>query len=226
MSNETIRSRLMVALVIFEIALVSLCALAGYNISTAHGGTLIGATPILLIGLAEATRVPLAGWATRLRFSGKILAGIVLLCIAVGTGESLAIVFESFIQNRVMAVSQARDVVSQAQSVVDEQQRAHDEAAQLRDTARSDVSRLDAAISDAAAHAPTTPAMSGKTCGKNNSTCWGDRMAQETYSKARKSHDASIAAMRAERSAAQAKAAENDSFNKHYNKELKVSEGK
>jgi hypothetical protein len=70
---------------------ITIVAGAGLNIALMGGGSIAMAAPLALIACAEALRIPLSAMATRLRLSGRLLAAVALLAIAVGSAEGLAV---------------------------------------------------------------------------------------------------------------------------------------
>ena len=117
-SDERVRRRLWIVLVIYETLIVAIVAGAGLNIAMMGGGSIVMAAPLLLISCAEALRIPLSALATRLRWTGQLLAAIALLGIAVGSAEGLAVAFEAFLENRVVDIMRASGGVERAQRAV------------------------------------------------------------------------------------------------------------
>jgi hypothetical protein len=208
MTNMTsgARTRLFWTLIFFEACVISITAYAGLNMAIARGGTIMMALPLMMIAAAETLRVPLSGYATQLSFPKQLLAGVVLLAIAIGSAEGLSLAFEQFVNNRVVSISQAQREYKKAQAEVDAQNKEINTDQEALSVARDDVARLDTAIRDFLAHPPSLPAFSGRTCtgrlGKAV-TCDSDRRAQETYAQARQSHTQQLERMRTERQAAQ-----------------------
>ena len=99
--DARIRRRLWIIMVLYEAAVISVILAAGANIALMQGGTLAAAAPLIVIGLAESLRIPLAGWSTRLKLSGKLLAWFALVAIALASFDGLALVFSIFIDNRI-----------------------------------------------------------------------------------------------------------------------------
>ena len=157
MNDAVIRRRLFVALVCYEVAIVSVILAAGANIALTQGGTLAGAAPLVVIGLAESQRIFLAGWSTRLRFGGKVLAWLALIAIGLASFDGLALVFSIFVDNRLTNVLQAQHQVEIAQHAAD---------ANASDTAAfvAEVKEVDEEITALAASRPTPPPASNKTC--------------------------------------------------------------
>ena len=114
----SVRRRLFLALVAYEIIAIIVMILAGFSIATSHGGTAIMAAPLLLIAAAEAMRIPLSGWATRLPLAGRILAMLALLVIAIGSFEALSLALEQLVNARVSDVMRAGHEVESAERAV------------------------------------------------------------------------------------------------------------
>jgi hypothetical protein len=200
--DASIQRRLFTILVAYEAVVIGVCLFAGANMALAHGGSIAMALPLVLISVAEALRIPLAGWATRLRLLPRLMAGVVLLAIAVGSAEGLALAFEQMVNNRVLTVMDLQRELREASARLEA-------VAMAQKTARDDVSRIDAAIAAAVAETPKQPSLSGRTCaGKNGrpQTCAADIVAQKNYSDSAKLHAATLAGLRHERTVAQEKA--------------------
>ena len=119
-SDERIHRRLWRGLVCYEVAIVSVILAAGAGIALGQGGTLAGAAPLVVIGLAESLRIPLAGWSTRLRFGGKVLAWLALIAIGLASFDGLALVFYNFIDNRISNILVAEHRVEVARLAADQ----------------------------------------------------------------------------------------------------------
>jgi hypothetical protein len=117
-SDERIRRRLMIGLVLYELALVTVILSTGVTIALSQGGTLQAAAPLTVIALAEATRVWLAGYAVRLGWVGRAIAFVALAAIALASFEGLVLVFQIFTDNRLVHVTQAEANVDRAQRAV------------------------------------------------------------------------------------------------------------
>ena len=207
-ADARIVRRLWVVLVLYEMLVISIVAAAGLNISLAGGGALFLAAPLLLISCAEALRIPLSGLATRLRWSGKLLAMIALLAIAVGSAEGLAVAFEAFLNNRVTAIMHAAHEVERAKQVVaaakDDSERQKTNVTDLT----AQVHELDGQIATLAHEMPTPPAGSNRTCtGKKGArvTCAVDAAAANTYAEAMKRYNERLAGLTSQRGTFQAK---------------------
>jgi hypothetical protein len=199
--DSGVRRRLVALLIVYEIAIIAVIVGAGANIALTQGGTLIGAAPLIAIGLAESLRVPLAGWSTRLRLRGKLLAWLALAAIALTSFDGLALVFENFLDNRMVNVLAAQHRVEIAQAMAD--QGASDVAAFT-----AEVGALDAQVAALAKSMPSPPAASDKVCtGKRHArvTCNADAAAAATYQSAMKSYDARLSELTSKRSGLQAK---------------------
>jgi hypothetical protein len=200
------RTRLFWTLIFFEACVISITAYTGLNMAVARGGSFAMALPLLMIAAAETLRIPLSGYATQLSWPKQILAGLVLIAIALGSAEGLSLAFEQFVNNRVVSISQAQRSFLKAKAIVDTQKndKRLDQIALA--VARDDVARLDVALRDFLNNPPGLPSFSGRTCtgrfGKAV-TCDSDRRAQETYAQARQSHNLQLENLRAERQEAQ-----------------------
>ncbi len=199
-SDERVRRRLWIVLVCYETAIVSVILAAGANIAIVQGGTIAGAAPLIVIGLAESLRIPLAGWSTQLGLAGKALAALALLAIAVASFDGLALVFSIFIDNRLTNVLQAQHQVEIAQRAADTV--ASDTAAFV-----AEVREVDGEITALAASRPQPPTASNKTCTWKNQRvpCGPDTTAAAAYASAQKAYDARLANLEAKRAASQAK---------------------
>ena len=199
-SDERVRRRLWIVLVCYETAIVSVILAAGANIAIVQGGTIAGAAPLIVIGLAESLRIPLAGWSTQLGLAGRALAALALIAIAVASFDGLALVFSIFIDNRLTNVLQAQHQVEIAQRAADTV--ASDTAAFV-----AEVREVDGAITALAASRPQPPTASNKTCTWKNQRvpCGPDTTAAAAYASAQKAYDARLANLEAKRAASQAK---------------------
>ena len=206
-SDDRIRRRLWIVLVLYETAVIAVVVGAGLNIALMGGGSLVLAAPLVLIACAEALRIPLSAMATRLRLSGRLLAAVALVAIAVGSAEGLAVAFEAFLQNRVTEIMHAAHDVERARQVVDKA--ASDRA--LNDISvaglTDQVKQLDAEVALLAHSMPTPPAGSNRTCTWKGQrvTCAADAAAIAAYREAMKSYDARLAGLVGQRSALQVK---------------------
>ena len=200
LDDAVIRRRLWVVLICYEIAIVSVILAAGANIALTQGGTIAGAAPLIVIGLAESLRIPLAGWSTRLRFGGKVLAWLALIAIALASFDGLALVFSIFVDNRLTNVLQAQHQVEIAQRAADAN--ASDVSAFV-----AEVREVDGEISALAASRPQPPPASNKTCTWKGQRvpCGPDTTAAAAYAAAQKAYDARLANLEAKRAASQAK---------------------
>jgi hypothetical protein len=187
------RRPLMVVLVCYEITVISVILAAGFSISRMQGGTFPGAAPILVIGLAESLRVPTAGYAVSLGWAGRIIAAVALTAIALASAEGLAIVFESFIDNRLVNVLQAQHRVEITRQAADA------ESANVASLTR-EVTELDAQVAALAKSIPQPPASSNKTCTWKiqRVSCGADSAAAAAY-------DARLADLTGRRSGLQAR---------------------
>ena len=163
-SDERVRRRLWIVLVIYEALVIAIVAGAGLNIALMGGGSIATAAPLLLISCAEALRIPLSALARRLRWTGQLLAAIALLGIAVGSAEGLAVAFEAFLENRVVDIMRASGGVERAQRAVG--QAVGDRTLSEANVASlaSAVTELDAQVAALAHSTPVPPAASNKTC--------------------------------------------------------------
>jgi hypothetical protein len=196
--DDAIQRRLFIALAAYEVCVIGVTAWAGANIALTGGGSLAMAAPLLLIAAAEALRIFVAGWASRVSFFSKMLALLVLAAISVASFEGLSLAFEVFLTNRITHITTMQRDLRAAESRLAD-------ASAKQTTTRDDVARIDAAIKDAVAQTPQQPSLSGKTCaGKRGpATCTGDTAAQRNYLATVKAHNAEIAQLRAERARVQ-----------------------
>lgn len=126
--NRTLRRRVLVVLACYEAALILVILAAGANIALTAGGTLAGGAPLVIIGLAEATRMPIAAWATRTHWTGRVLAIIALSMIALASFDGLVLVFQIFVDNRLTYVLRAQESVAEAARALDVVEHARDGA--------------------------------------------------------------------------------------------------
>lgn len=206
--TSSARNRLFWTLIFFEACVITITAYTGLNMAMARGGSFPMALPLLMIAAAETLRIPLSGYAIQLSWPKQILAGLVLMAIALGSAEGLSLAFEQFVNNRVVSISQAQRAFLKAKVISDAENnnKRLDQAALV--VARDDVARLDGALRDFLNHPPALPSFSGRTCtGRLGTavTCDSDRRAQETYAQARQSHNTQLEKLRAERQEAQAR---------------------
>ena len=118
-THDQLRTNLIRFMWGYEAIVITTCIGAGAMLAVGNGGSLIMAVPLLLIAAAELMRIPLSAWSTRLPWYGQILAGFVLLCIAVGSFEGLSLAFEQFVNNRVVEVMRADNNVIDARVAID-----------------------------------------------------------------------------------------------------------
>jgi hypothetical protein len=124
---------------------ISTCALAAYQIATAHGGSISACAPILTIAAMESLRVPVAMTIPKLKWLGKVLAVALLIGITPLTFEGMALAFEQFMHQRVVEVVDAETKADAAKQAL---KSAQADAAKRK----SEVDRLSAEIKDAEAH--------------------------------------------------------------------------
>jgi hypothetical protein len=200
--------RLFVVLIVYEVAVISVILAAGANIALAQGGTLAAASPLIVIGLAESLRIPLAGWSTRIALPGRLLAYVALIAIGLASAEGLSLVFEIFLDNRLTNVLHAQHRVEIAQQAVD--QAAADRTRQDVDVTAltAQVTELDSEVAALAHDMPPAPAASNRTCtGKKGArvTCSADAAAVAAYHEALKGYDSRLTDLTGRRSGLQAK---------------------
>ena len=192
---------------VYEAFVILIVSGAGLNIALTGGGSIPMAAPLILIACAEALRIPLSAAATRLRWPGRLLAGVALLAIAVGSAEGLAVAFEAFLQNRVVEIMRAAGDVDRAQQIVDQAavERSRQDAEIAALTAQ--VTQLDSAIAALSKNMPTPPAGSNRTCTWRGQrvTCSADAAAANAYRKAQEAYDARMASLTGQRGDFQAK---------------------
>jgi hypothetical protein len=197
-TDALIVRRLWIVLIVYEALVITIVAGAGLNIGLQGGGSIAMAAPLALIACAEALRIPLSAMATRLRLTGKLLAAVALLAIAVGSTEGLVVAFEAFLQNRVVEIMRAEGDVERAQRVVDTT------AANVA-SHTNEVKELDAEISALASSRPSPPSVSNRTCSWRGQkvSCSVDATAVAAYRDATRAYDARLASLTAQRSALQ-----------------------
>ena len=192
---------LLITLICYEVAVISVILAAGINISLAQGGTIAGAAPILVIGLAESLRVPVAGYAvSRLGWAGRILATVALAAIALASAEGLSIVFESFIDNRLVNVLQAQHRVEDAKRAADAEQTNVTELT-------NEVKEIDSEIAALAGSRPSPPSASNRTCTWKGQrvSCSAEASSATAYASAARAYDERLASLTGQRSSLQAK---------------------
>jgi hypothetical protein len=190
------RRPLLIVLVFYEISIITVIIAAGVSIGLSNGGTIAGAAPIIVIGLAESLRIPLAGWSTRLSFGGKALSWFALTAIALASFEGLALVFSIYIDNRLSNVLAAQHRVAIAERAAD------------TSAFTAEISEQDAAIAALAKSMPQPPAGTNRVCtGKKGQrvTCNADAVGAATYQASMRSYDARLRELTAKRSVSQAK---------------------
>jgi hypothetical protein len=198
--NDALRRRLFVVLVGYEIAIVSVIMATGVSIALASGGTIAAAAPIIVIGLAESMRIPLAGWSVKLSAAGKMLAWLTLLAIALASFEGLALVFSIYIDNRLSNVLSAQHRLESVQHIVD--QNASDVSAFT-----AEIAELDAESAALAKSMPQPPAGTNRVCTWKGQrvTCAADAIGAATYQTAMKAYDSRLNDITAKRAASQAR---------------------
>jgi hypothetical protein len=199
-SDATVRRRLWAVLIVYEILVITIVAFAGLNIALAAGGDLFLAAPLALIACAEGLRVPLAAMAVRLRWTGRMLAGVALLAISILSAEGLSVALEAFLQNRVAEIARAAGELERAKLSVDA---ADANVASLA----GQVKEIDAQIAALAKSAPVAPAASNRTCTWKGQkvSCSADADAVAAYRAASKAHDGRLASLTGQRITLQAK---------------------
>ena len=202
MNDAVIRRRLWVVLIVYETLVIAIVAGAGLNIALMGGGSIAMAAPLLLISCAEALRIPLSAMATRLRWSGQLLAAVALLAIATVSAEGIAVAIEAFLQNRVVDITRANAAVDRAQRTVDRiaDERKHADAA---------IASLDAQVAALAKSMPQPPAASNRTCTWKGQwvSCSADTAATSAYREALRAYDSRLASLSSQRDAARSKQA-------------------
>jgi hypothetical protein len=207
MTDAAVRGRLFTVLIIYESLVIALVAFAGLAIARAGGGSIAMASPLLLVACSEALRVPLSGWATRIRWRGKLLAFIALLAISVGSAEGLALVFEQFLNNRVAEISQEARSVAAAQRKVDDEAEARNHHDAETAGLVAQVAAIDAETAALAESMPTPPTGGNRTCSWRGQrvSCGADAAAASSYREAQRAYDARLGDLAAQRRALQAK---------------------
>jgi len=183
------QKRLVTFLWVYEVSIITICALGAVLIATIGGGSVMFAIPVLLVAVAESLRVPLAAWLLKAKWAARIMGAIVLLAISVVSAEGLALIFEMAIQNRVSNVAAAQREFDTAKRSLALQSQTQTKARDQWVAADAEVKALDTKINELVSHQPQSPGFSGKTCGANHSTCSSDRAAQETYRRARRDYE-------------------------------------
>jgi hypothetical protein len=198
--DVAIRRRLWIVMILYEAAVISVILAAGAGIALGQGGTLAAAAPLIVIGLAESLRIPLAGWSTRLKLSGKLLAWFALAAIALASFDGLALVFSIFIDNRISNTLAAQHQVEIAQRTAD--QVAGDVSAFT-----AEVKELDGQVAALAQNIPAPPPATNKTCTWKGQrvACGPDATSAATWQAAMRAYNARLADLTAKRAASQAK---------------------
>lgn len=207
MDNEQIRRNLIRVLWIYELLVISTCLYAGFNIATAQGGSVSLAAPLVMIASAELLRIPLSAWTTRLTWPMRVVSAFVMLAIAVASFEGISLAMEQFLTNRLHDVMVVRRTVDLAQDVVDTKQSEAQQAQKTLDSARKQVTDLNAEISQKEARAPQQPNVGAGSCHTREGravSCNSDLQARRDFSSAQKSHLETLQALRDKRDAAQA----------------------
>lgn len=178
-----IQRRLILGLALYEVFVISAVAYAGISNATAGGGPLVAAIPVLIVAASEALRVPLSAWATRLSFLNRVLALLVLGCLALASAEGLALAFDNLIAARTKIVSNAARGVDIATANLAQAQR-HLAPEQTRlASAENEVAQLDAKHHALIA---SPPGFSGTVCRNRKGATFGcpaDAAAQRTYAR-------------------------------------------
>lgn len=205
-SDELVHRRLMRVLWAYETLVIAVVALAGLNIALSAGGSLPMAAPLALIACAEALRIPLSGWATRLRIGGRLVAFLALAAIAVGSAEGLAVAFEAFLQNRVVEIARAARDVEKAQAAVDLAKSAIARQDAARAELAGEMRELDSQAAELAKSMPQPPAGSNRVCTWKGQrvTCSADSAVAAAYRDAMKAYDARLQGLTGRRAALQA----------------------
>jgi hypothetical protein len=128
-----------------EAVVISTCALAAYQIATAHGGSIWACAPILTIAAMESLRVPVAMTIPKLKWMGRVVAIALLIGITPLTFEGMALAFEQFMHQRVVEVAAA-------QTKFDEAQVAVENASKAVEQRTAELDRLNQEVKDAEGH--------------------------------------------------------------------------
>lgn len=194
-----VQRRLILGLALYELFVISAVAYAGI---AAGGGSLVAAIPVLVVAASEALRVPLSAWATRLSFLNRVLALLVLGCLALASAEGLALSFDNLIAARTRVVSAAAKRVDVAAAdLAAARQRAAPEQSRL-EAAQTEITQLDAQQRALIASPPAAPAISNIVCrtarGSTHS-CPADATAQRTYATARADYSRQLSSLEEQR---------------------------
>ena len=198
--DAILQRRLVTALIVYEVFVISSLAFTGVTIALSGDAPIYAALPVFLFSASEALRVPLAAWATRLSFSHRLMAIVVLACLALASAEGIAMALDTLFDARISLVKSALRAVDAAQADLAQ---AEQKAAPLRATIENDereIAALDAKQTALIAAPPQQPGFSGKSCGKRgNRPCTVDSIAQGTYKAALGDHSRQMASIDAER---------------------------
>ena len=204
-SDERVRRRLMIVMILYEAAVISVILAAGANIALGQGGTLAAAAPLIVIGLAESLRIPLAGWSTRLTLLGRTLAWLALAAIALASFDGLVLVFQIFTDNRLVHVTQAEANIDRAQRAVAAVEQTQALAAAELDRRTREVNDAEQQIKDVSGQAPK-PASTAVTCADKRGrrvSCGADYANATTFQYATADYDARLSLAMTAREAAQ-----------------------
>jgi hypothetical protein len=210
-TQDPIQRRLILGLIAYEVVVITAVAAAGVSIATAGGSPVIAAVPVLVVAASEALRVPLSAWATRLTFFNRVIAILVLGCLAVASAEGLALSFDNLFQARTKVVADAAKGVDEARATLGgvEQQRAPLNAALV--SAEQEIVALDTKHHALIDKPPVQPGFSGTICRAKNGAvrgCPADAAAQKSYAGARADYVKQIGIVEASRKAARESVAE------------------
>lgn len=213
MHTDAVRKRLLWSIYGFEALVITTCLAAGYGLAASSGGSLLAALPLLLIAAAEMTRVSLAGYMVRLHWFGRAIALVTLLFIAIASYEGLVVAFEQFVSLRVLRLVPYQEANKAAKEALENKRGQIQRLGQELSDARHAVeAKADEAAKLLSAR-QAAPQLSGKTCGRNNVTCKGDRVAVETYRQQTAADNARLASITREKKDAQLSA---DSLSREY----------
>lgn len=205
MQTDKIQRNLIRALIIYEVLVISAVAYAGVTIALSGGAPIYAAVPVFMVSASEALRIPLSAWATRLSFGSRLLALIVLACLALASAEGIALSLDTLFSARIEGVSRAQRRLEMAKGDLAKAERIATPFKSAIATSDREIISIDQRQTALIASSPTAPGFSGRSCGKRgNGPCAIDMTAQASYRKALAEHAKQISAIEAERKAARA----------------------
>ena len=159
--DEAIHARMWLRRVLWisEAFIITIAALTAVQIATEHGGSIWACGPVAIIAAMETMRVPLASWAAHLRPLAMIGAFVVMAAVSALTFEGMAIAVERFMHQRVVDVTEARQVFDAAKLKLEEEGAADTRYKADFDRLTDEIGKRRALVAELQGKQPTTVAL-------------------------------------------------------------------